>query len=106
MPRDYDPELCDYLSAWFDVGHREGFEGRQRLGQRPSDTLTDVEWASYCEGWHMGHCEGVHEDYPELNAKWYFEVAPRQWQIRPEMLVAHEEPRAHFERLKALTLPS
>ena len=100
-PGSYDSDLCDYYSTWFSVGHAEGFKGQRRLKNPPLDSdLSEVEWASYCEGWLMGHCEGVLGN-DEQEAKWYVEVATGEWTMREEMCEEIESPNAHFARLKA-----
>lgn len=54
----YDPSLVDYKSDAFWQGHTEGFKSITDIPMhsRP-DNITDIEWASYCEGFLMGWCE-------------------------------------------------
>lgn len=54
----YDPSLIDAQSDAYAAGHREGLASTSDVPQqaRPS-TMSDAEWASYCEGFLMGWCE-------------------------------------------------
>lgn len=54
----YDSSLVNYNSESFIIGHKEGSisENGEPTQNRPDD-MSDVDWASYCEGVLIGWCE-------------------------------------------------
>ena len=59
MTRSYDLALVAYNTAAFHEGFQEGQARRPRLDEPPDQAISDVEWATYCEGWLMGSSEPV-----------------------------------------------
>jgi hypothetical protein len=56
--RPYDDKLTDYNSPAFERGFGAGVSCQPQLADDP--TMSDVEWASYCEGWLMGRASRTH----------------------------------------------
>jgi len=57
MTRGYDPVLVNYHSPSFDAGFKQGLERKSRLDEPADPDISEIDWASYCEGWLMGWCE-------------------------------------------------
>jgi hypothetical protein len=59
MMRSYNPALVDYNSPAFHAGFEQGQARNPRPDLPAEPTTSDVEWASYCEGWLMGSSEPI-----------------------------------------------
>ncbi len=57
MTKRYDDALVNYDSSAFNAGFEEGLAGNPRRTEPADSGVSEIDWASYCEGWLMGSCE-------------------------------------------------